>query len=107
PRCRRYLRARRWEPAGGHTERRSPQSSDRTGAERRAHARAEQRAHTRQPAIAEGADAYPVDRIAPLQDRNQRGHGTVVLRIDVDSKLGPRAEQVLQQWDGFPSVDLG
>ena len=60
-----------------------------------------------QAPVGESADADPVDGFGAADDIHQRPHSRVVFGVDVDPDVGPQAQQVFQQRDGFGPVDTG
>jgi len=101
-----HLRAWRGQTSNGHAVGRTPQSCDAPRPERCARRGTQQRANAGQPPIAEGSDADPIDRVTALQHIDERGYGAIVFRVDVHPDVGERAEELLEQRDGFTSVHL-
>jgi len=104
---RRHLRARRGQPTDRNAERRASEPSDAAGPERRAHPRPEQGADACEAAVTERADADPINGIALLEHIDERLDRAIVLGVDVHADVGERAQQILEQRDGFLPIDLG
>jgi hypothetical protein len=50
-------------------------------------------------AIGEGAEAHPIPRPEPVDERDERLHARIGLGIDVDAGLGPAQQQLLEARD--------
>ncbi|PSK98003.1 hypothetical protein CLV63_10651 [Murinocardiopsis flavida] len=107
---RRDLRARHpaaCERAQCRRERRQAQPRDVDRPARGRHRVVEAAPRPLQPPLVEGAHAHPVPRAGAAQYPLQRADRAVGLEVDVEPRLGPGAEQVLKDGDGFAAADPG
>lgn len=74
------------------------------GSERRAQFRSKDLFQVADATIRERADADALDGIERAQDPGKRFNNCVMFRVDVDTKIRPGGEKVLEQWNWFLSI---
>lgn len=101
----RHLEAGLSERGARHPDGRCQESGGLAGPHRRAEPGPEHLSTTRLAGIAERADADTIEGAALLDDPDERLDRGVGLRIDVDTQVGPGAEQLSQQRNRLAAVD--
>jgi hypothetical protein len=62
-------------------------------------------ANALKPPIGKRPDAHTIERSGSLEEIDKRIDNRVVLCVDIDPKIWPRCEEILEEGDGGSSVD--
>ena len=73
-------------------------------AHRRADPPSRERSDAGHPAVGERADAHAAESVEAVDELDQRHHGVIRLRVDVEEDVIPAREQFLERWNHDPGA---